>query len=305
MYCLIQQGKISQFNNLPKSENMTNFSILNDLSEQLTFRSFSIKYVIEGCEHYKINGNWYDIRSGEYLLANTHCEGKIEIESKSQVKGICIDLSLSLMSEAFGSFVMPGNAQPAISPHDFFCGESFLENKYRSHHTQLGSFLNFLGSKLNNDPFQNYYLDNDFYFTLAEHIVQDHQAIIAQLYSINAIKHNTRKELFRKLTRGKDFLENHLGEEITIGKAAEYAMLSEFHFFRLFKKTFGVTPWQFLIQKRLFSAMNLLLTGNYSVTEASIETGFADVHSFSKAFKKHYGLTPSEIAKGKLAEFDK
>ncbi len=44
MYRLIQQNKQIKLNDLPRGENLTNFSILNDLSEKHTFRSFSIKY---------------------------------------------------------------------------------------------------------------------------------------------------------------------------------------------------------------------------------------------------------------------
>lgn len=305
MYRLIQQGKPIKLNDLPKGENMTNFSLLNDLSAPLTFRSFSIKYVFEGCEHYQVNGNKYNVKSGEYLLANTFCEGKIEIDSKNVVKGICIDVSPTLLSEVFGNYITPDSPFPDIVLDDFFTSEAFLENKYNTNNTKLGKTLNELSRKFSNNPFHNYNLGNEFYFTLAENIIEDHQAVIAQLYNINTVKHHTRKDLYRRLCNGKSFLENNVSEQISIVNAAEYATLSEYHFFRLFKSAFGITPQQYLIQNRLSKSLDLLRTGHYSVTEASITTGFADVYSFSKAFKKHFGFSPSRVIENKLAGLDK
>lgn len=301
MYRLIQQEKPIKLNDLPKGENMCNFSILNDLSEPHTFRSFSIKYVFDGCENYQVNGNKYKVKSGEYLLANSLCEGKIEIDSTTMVKGICIDVSPALLSQAFSSFVAPDSPLPEVPLDDFFNRESFLENKYSISATKLGGTLAELSRQFNANPFYKYKLTDEFYFTLAVNIVEDHQAIIAQLYKINTVKHQTRKDLYRRLCKGKEFLENNFERSISIGSAAEYATLSEYHFFRLFKAAFGVTPQQYLIQKRLSKSLELLRAGHYSVTEASTATGFADVYSFSKAFKKHFGISPSNVAENKLS----
>lgn len=305
MFRLIHQGTPIKLNDLPKGENMTNFSILNDLSAPLTFRSFSIKYVFDGYEHYNLNGNKYSVKAGEYLLANSFCEGKIEIDSKSMVKGICIDVSPSLLSEVFSNFITPDSPQPDILLDNFFNSEAFFENKYNTNNTKLGNTLAELSRQFNENPFHNFNLDNEFYFTLAENIVEDHQAIISQLYNINTVKHQTRKDLYRRLCKGKAFLEDNLSEHISICNAAKYATLSEYHFFRLFKATFGITPQQHLIQNRLSKSLELLCTGNYSVTEASIATGFADVYSFSKTFKKHFGISPSRATENKLAGLDK
>lgn len=297
MYQLIQQGNSIQLNDLPKGENLTNFSVLNELSMPLIFRSFSIKYVFEGCEHYLVNGNRYTVKKGEYLLGNTFCESKIEIDSTSFVKGICIDVSPILLSEVFSNYIAPDSPFPDIVLDDFFTSEEFLENKYNASHTQLGKTLNELGKRFNDNPFHKYNLDNEFYFTLAENIIKDHKVVIAQLYNINTVKHRTRKDLYRKLCKGKAFLEDNLTDQISIGSAAKYATLSEYHFFRLFKAVFGTTPQQYLIQTRLSKSRDLLRSGNYSVTEASINTGFTDVHCFSKTFKKHFGESPSNLLK--------
>ena len=300
MYRLIQQDKQIKLNDLPRGENLTNFSILNDLSEKHTFRSFSIKYVFEGREHYLVNGSKYTVNSGEYLLANSFCEGKIEIDSNSMVKGICIDVSPTLLSEVFSSYIAPDSPMPDIQLDTFFNSASFLENKYKTSDTKLGKTLAQLSSKFNENPYYDYKLDNEYYNTIAENIIEDHLPIIAQLYRINTVKHNTRKELFRRVCIGKAFLENNFDASISIGDAAKYAALSEYHFFRLFKAAFGITPQQYLIQNRLLKSLDLMHSGNYSITEVSTVAGFADVQSYSKAFKKHFGFSPSIAISGNI-----
>jgi AraC family transcriptional regulator len=294
MYNLIQQNKDITLQNLPKGKNMTNFSILNELSEKLTFRAFSIKYVVEGTEKYEVNGTKYQIKTNEYLLANTFCEGRVEVESKELVKGICIDISPEFLAEVFSHFIRPDALIPDIQLDTFFNTEEFFENKYHAHHTQLGKSLAEISNVLSANPFEAYQLNNDFYFTLAEHIVADHAQMIGELYNINTVKQKTRKELYRKLLKGKSYLEERLQENIHILDIAQEAGLSEYHFFRLFKTSFGITPQQYLIQIRLTKAWQLLKSGHYNITEVAHLVGFADIYSFSKAFKKRFKISPTE-----------
>lgn len=75
----------------------------------------------------------------------------------------------------------------------------------------------------------------------------------------------------------------------SISKTAGY---SPEHLNRLFKQYLNTTPYQYAIQLRMTEAVRLLLSG-MSVYETSESIGFADTKSFSRAFKKHYGVAPS------------
>jgi AraC family transcriptional regulator len=72
--------------------------------------------------------------------------------------------------------------------------------------------------------------------------------------------------------------------------------LSEFHFIRLFKQSFSISPYQYIIQCRLAHAQTLL-ANHVSIANTAFDTGFADVFSFSKAFKKAFGMSPSGFVK--------
>lgn len=295
MYRVIQQHKEFNLDELPRSGNMINFSLFNELSKPLIFRNFSIKFVVEGNELYTVNDKKYLVEGGQYLLANSFCEGRVEIDSKKTVKGICIDVSTNILSEVLGSYLKPDSPFPDTSLDTFFNSEQFLENKYNTNNTKLGIILSKVAKQLDQDPYADHKFNNEFYFTLAEKIVEDHCLIFRQLNSINTVKYQTRKDLFRRLCKGKRFLDDNFNEKISINSAAIHASLSEYHFFRLFKAAFNITPQQYLNNKRLLIALNLLRKENHSITEVAIATGFSDVYSFSKSFKKHFGMSPSII----------
>lgn len=299
MYQLLKQGNELPGNTQNASGNSTRFSLYNDLCTPVAFSGFSIKFVLEGHENYQINGNSYQVSNHEYILANQYCEGKINIDSRQMVKGLCIDISPQLLSQVFANYVAPDSTLPDYGPENFFLSEAFLENKYSAPNTGLGLMLMQFAAQLNKAPFYNHQVNNELYYSLAEKIVVDHAQIISQLYKLRTVKHKTRKDLYRKLTKGKEFLDNHLDRSINIQEAAEYAMLSEYHFFRLFKTAFGITPHQYLLNLRLVKARDLLASGDYSISGVSFACGFSDIHHFSNAFKRQFGYAPSWEGEGR------
>ncbi len=80
-----------------------------------------------------------------------------------------------------------------------------------------------------------------------------------------------------------------------MNEVAVASNLSEFHFFRSFRQAYRITPYQYVLNKRLTCAMELLQKGNISVTEVSMHCNFPDLFTFSKAFKRRYGIPPSRM----------
>ena len=101
--------------------------------------------------------------------------------------------------------------------------------------------------------------------------------------------------LLLQLTRVKSFIDEDVSRKLDVNRLAKEAMISKFHFFRSFKKTFGFSPYQYLLKKRLERSFQLLSEGNCNVTEAAYQVGFNDIYSFSKSFKKHFNKCPSQV----------
>lgn len=97
--------------------------------------------------------------------------------------------------------------------------------------------------------------------------------------------------LLTQIIQSKKFIDNNYTNNINLDDIAGEAFFSKFHFIRLFKKYYGVTPHQYLIRVRVAGAKKLLQSG-ISISDACYEVGFESVPSFTKLFKVVTGTTP-------------
>jgi AraC family transcriptional regulator len=94
--------------------------------------------------------------------------------------------------------------------------------------------------------------------------------------------------------RVAEFIEEHLGDDVSLSDLAQLVRLSPFHFARAFKQSFGVPPHRYHIGRRMERAKDLLAVKGLSVTEIGIDIGFRETSSFTAAFHKFTGHTPSD-----------
>src|SRR5690606_37988607 len=184
---------------------------------------------------------------------------------------------------------------PEMLSETYFNTDMFLDNKYNCSNSRLGNQLIHISKVLDKNPISNYSFDKEFYMELADRLIFDHISVVNELYQIKTVKHSTRKVLYKKLQKGKEFMDACYDQKININAAASAATLSEYHFFRLFKSAYGMSPQQYLIERRVSKALELLKSDGYSISEIAILTGFSDIHSFSKSFKKYYDKPPSQF----------
>lgn len=91
------------------------------------------------------------------------------------------------------------------------------------------------------------------------------------------------------------YIEENMGNSISVDDLADLLRCSKFYFLREFKKLTGVTPYQYLMSKRLVQAKALLSSENIAVV--AHELGFNDQSHFTRAFKNQFGLTPGQFLK--------
>jgi AraC-like DNA-binding protein len=92
----------------------------------------------------------------------------------------------------------------------------------------------------------------------------------------------------------KNYIEKNLSNaNLTVKQIAEHEHVSEQFFRKKFKNTYGVSPKQYILDKRIERAKSLLDTGYYKVNEVARLVGIEDNLYFSTLFKKHVGITPS------------
>ncbi|MGN1022594.1 MAG: helix-turn-helix domain-containing protein [Lachnospiraceae bacterium] len=109
--------------------------------------------------------------------------------------------------------------------------------------------------------------------------------------------HDVRADSTTGVKRAISYISEHFDEPLRLGTLAEVACLSPYYFSRLFRRTTGMTPHQYVLETRIRSAKFLLSSTERSVKEIAVDTGFPDESSFCACFRAKTGNTPSDYRK--------
>ena len=159
-----------------------------------------------------------------------------------------------------------------------------------------------------------FFFDSDLWETTAKLKTQAEQQVIGQRTYAKALCVVLMHELMRlntgtaggnNLLRGglagwqknqvRDYIEEHLDDNISLAKLAGLARLSPFHFDRAFKQSFELPPHRYLTLRRIERAKELLGQTDLSVTRIGFNVGFGNTSSFSVAFRRETGVTPTDF----------
>lgn len=114
-----------------------------------------------------------------------------------------------------------------------------------------------------------------------------HYTRSAAFYPFTCKMHNTMQMVV-------EYIHAHLETEISLEDLSKTAMVSKYHFLRLFKNHTGLTPHQYIIAKRIHKAKELVLEGE-SLSLAGLHAGFSDQSHFIRSFRKIYGYSPKTL----------
>lgn len=118
------------------------------------------------------------------------------------------------------------------------------------------------------------------------------QSLVNQHGSLDLAEHRSRTDTL--LFRAKEYILANLHNDISIEDIANAAAMSKFHFIRLFRAQFGITPYQYVLNCRINHARKALQLGS-NATLAALDSGFADISHLNRNFKKMFGMTPKQF----------
>lgn len=141
---------------------------------------------------------------------------------------------------------------------------------------------------------------------LSYHLLQ-HRHVLDTVNKLPPVRQATRVELYKRLSRAKDLLHSHYDAghavshpdshpdgEISLDLLSAEACLSKYHFLRLFRQAYGLSPHQYIQQLRLEKGKRLLVGSKMPISDLADLLGFANSQSFSRLFFQRTGLYPSQ-----------
>ncbi len=287
---ITERNKLSL--NKPQDTDIIYYSELNEWFTSNAFRSFSIKCVIDQTIIYKVGAVEHEVRANNFLLSLKQPFVKAYFSSNKTTKSICIDICPSTVDEVFT--ILTDQNDP-----DF---ENYLSNHYRPpEFLEYTSHLDqsFAGRKLKNlvetirQNKDEVSVNKEWFFEMMEIIIHQEFRTYQALNSIKSLKTSTRKEVYKRVKTGRDYMDDNFLKIESIKQVAMACSMSEYHFFRSFKQVYETSPYQYLLRKRLSLASELFAQQELSLTNIAAYCSFPDLFTFSKAFKKQFKMAPS------------
>jgi AraC family transcriptional regulator len=250
----------------------------------------SLKCMSNGRALYRIDRGEFSVDDGGYLILNNRQPYSIEIASPTKVETFVLWFPEGWAEEVSASLSRP-NERLLDEPADAETKAQFFE-RYTPHDKLVSPKVRELRAAFKSkDAIEETWLEEKLRELLAA-MLQTQEAVNRQMQTLPAVRASTRKELWRRANRARDFLHAHLGSAIGLSEVAAAACLSPFHLLRTFQAAFGQTPHQYLQHCRLDRAKFLLEKTRISVTAICLDCGFTSLGSFSALFQKNCGMSP-------------
>lgn len=131
----------------------------------------------------------------------------------------------------------------------------------------------------------------------AESLMHTFVAYLIKHYSVTGVKEPPLKNGLppRKLTHIIEYINDHLGDQLTLQYIADIVGMTPSYFITLFKQSTGLAPHQYITMRRLETAKAMLKQTRKPISEIAMQTGFADQSHLTRLMRQHTGLTPRRM----------
>ena len=227
------------------------------------YSSFILEYVVSGKGFLEIDGNRYELSAGDVYLISPGKPHAYGAERNDPFEKIWINFSSDMFMTVLSEFLLIGRY--------VFKDKSHLK----------GSFENLIATA--SDTENSNFIQTE---------------LCKAVFSIFA---ELSKSAAPEISAGGDFEQrarrilSGAYSDVKIKNLAEKLCVSQAQLIKRFKAAYGVTPYQFLLTKKIDAAKELLLTTNLTVKEISLRLFFQNEHYFSNIFKQKLGLSPTEF----------
>ena len=236
-----------------------------------------ILLLVSGSGFYTVDGQRYAVRAGDVVLVGSHQVHRPEFEPGASYERIILYLSPEFLRRSSVASCDLTECFRGDRGHVLRSGEP--ERK------KLFSLAAALEREMGGEEYGQAILSTSAVLRLLVHIGRELRRNDAPRPGPATPENERVAAIVRHLDR-------HLTEDITIDELAEQFYLSKYHMMRIFRRETGATVHGYLTQRRLALARDLMATGT-SATDACFRAGFRSYCSFTRAYAKHFGSTPT------------
>ncbi|HYF01842.1 MAG TPA: AraC family transcriptional regulator [Patescibacteria group bacterium] len=233
------------------------------------------------------------VGTGMYFLTNAGQNYSLDIQNSTPTETFNIHFGERFTREVLHSLFTSGSTLLAeagfLKSHDVA-----FHNRLHRHDERFEKLLKTIYNKHKRGEADALFLEEQLY-NLLLHLLQSHRNLQAEIARLPLLKSSTRQEIYRRLTRALDYIHSTFPQPMELEEMAAAAFMSKFHFLRLFKSAFGMSPHQYIQQLRMEQAQELLRTTNLPVTDISEKLGFENAQSFSRLFHQRLRVYPTQF----------
>ena len=228
-----------------------------------------------GSGGYTVEGHRYSLETGDIVLIGKHCVHRPEFEHGLLYERVIIYISPEFLQQ-----------QSTLD-----CPLEEIFNGANGHVLHLNtpdalwSISDRLEKELAEDKYGRIIVSNGLLLRLLTEIARNMQDPTAAFSTPIAPTDSRILEILR-------YIDAHLTEDLSIDILAEEFYISKFHMMRLFKQETGRSIHDYLQERRLLHARDLIRQG-VSATDSCFQSGFRSYSSFTRAYAKHFGTTPT------------
>jgi len=252
----------------------------------------SVKTICTGEEYFFLEGERFVLSPEKFLILNDGQYYGSQVRSNTEVESFTINFTQQFVAKARAALLLEESRlidQPDASPAHTI---EFIQHFHR--HDDIITPCIRLIYQLSQNFHANRQRIEEAYFYLLRALLQKQMGVQLEMHRTPGRKRATKEELFRRLMRGRDFVESNFHLPLSLQDMARVSCLSVYHFLESFRKLFGCTPYQYLTKVRLERAKIMLETSDVSVQQVCQQVGYEDISSFSKLYKKTFGISPSK-----------
>lgn len=262
----------------------------NKLSSGEHVSRLSIRTISDGYQYHQVNKKDLILKKNNYLLINEGEEFHSEISVRKDVEGILVAFEKSDVLELYNSL---SKKEQALLDDPF--GLEHRDIPLESQSLELSKELKILIKRvrhgiLNNLQHKTYY--EEIFMKILEKIFDDQSKVQKSIDRLKCKKKSTRKEIFKRVRRSKDYIDFHFKDDLSIRELSKIATMSSFHYVRSFRQIYNLSPHQYLTKQRLSKAKFLLRDTESTIGDICQQVGLVNSSSFTRLFKQLEGCTP-------------